>query len=212
MMARVKGPLFSMSASGTIGKAIVFSTWKGREYVRRHAVPSNPRSGLQVGIRAVFGFIAQYFASLSTGEISDWEDVAAATSVTPLNAFTSDAVARARRNEGWRVDPDGAAAESPAAPTGGDAITALKSITLTWTDGIANGDDAADFCVAIHSNEGETADTPDISNLVGVVAVGTETFTLRGLTSGQAYSFSLVSINKDGSKGTAATVEDETPT
>jgi len=43
-MARTTAPLFSLDASGTIAKAITFSKWRGRQYVRRHAIPKNPQS------------------------------------------------------------------------------------------------------------------------------------------------------------------------
>lgn len=207
-MVRVKGPLFSMDASGSLGKAVVFSKWKGRAYVRAHAIPSNPRSGLQVGIRTVMGFLSQYFSSLTAGELSDWEDLAEDESITAINALCRDGVQRARRNEGWRSDPTSAAGSDPGPPTSASATAALKSLTYEWTDDVTVG---PDFCTAVHLNEGATADTPDISNLVGIVEHGTETFTIRGLTTGQAYSASLRHINSCGEIGTAVEVLDETP-
>lgn len=50
-MARVTGPLMSMSASGTIGKALTFATWKGVAYVREWFVPSNPKTEKQTNVR-----------------------------------------------------------------------------------------------------------------------------------------------------------------
>ena len=50
-MARTKGPLFSLDASGTIAETIVYSKWKGRNYVRRHTIPYNPQSPKQVNVR-----------------------------------------------------------------------------------------------------------------------------------------------------------------
>jgi hypothetical protein len=50
-MAKVSGPLFSLDARGQVGKAIVFSFWKGVNYVRQHVVPNNPQSSLQTAIR-----------------------------------------------------------------------------------------------------------------------------------------------------------------
>lgn len=46
-MAKLKGPLFSLGASGQIGKALVFFPWKGLDVVRQHVVPSNPQTTLQ---------------------------------------------------------------------------------------------------------------------------------------------------------------------
>lgn len=88
-MAGVKGPLFSLDASGTIGDAIVFAKWKGRNYVRRHAIPANPKSVGQVSVRAMMKFLTQYWQSLSAGDQADWETRAAATDISPFNAFVS---------------------------------------------------------------------------------------------------------------------------
>lgn len=88
-MAGVKGPLFSLDASGTIGDAIVFSKWKGRNYVRRHAIPSNPKSVGQVSVRSMLKFLTQYWASLTGVEQANWETRAAATNISPFNAFVA---------------------------------------------------------------------------------------------------------------------------
>jgi len=201
-----------MDASGTVGKAIVFSKWKGRSYVRRHAVPSNPRSGLQVGIRVVFGFAATAWAALSDLLVSDWAEIAAADSITGLNAFSRDAVARARRNEGWRADPEGDATDTVTAPTEAAAEPQLRSLNLSWTNAVAGGGEAPDWCTAIHMAEGSEAIEPDISNLVGIVPIATEAFTIRGLTTGQKYSFVLRHVNQDGAIGADADLLDKTPT
>lgn len=41
-MAKLKAPLMSLGASGAIGKALVFFSWKGLDVVREYVVPSNP--------------------------------------------------------------------------------------------------------------------------------------------------------------------------
>lgn len=86
-MAGVKGPLFSLDASGSVGDAIVFAKWKGRNYVRRHAIPSNPKSVGQVSVRVLLKFLTQYWQSLSDADQADWETRAAATDISPFNAF-----------------------------------------------------------------------------------------------------------------------------
>lgn len=88
-MATVKGPLFSIDASGTVGGAVVFSKWKGRNYVRRHAVPANPKSGGQLSVRAMMKFLSQYWSSLSTSDKADWEPRASVTSISPFNAHVA---------------------------------------------------------------------------------------------------------------------------
>ncbi|MEI7961339.1 MAG: hypothetical protein WCI04_03305 [archaeon] len=54
-MAKVTGPLFSMSASGQLGKAIVHFGWKGLNVVRQYVIPSNPQSATQGSNRIFLG-------------------------------------------------------------------------------------------------------------------------------------------------------------
>jgi len=58
-MAKVTGPLYSMSASGTIGKAMVHFGWKGINVVREWLKPSNPQTADQGDVRIVFGGLGQ---------------------------------------------------------------------------------------------------------------------------------------------------------
>ena len=46
-MAKVTGPLMSVSASGSFAGAMVFAGWKGRSYVRQLVIPMNPASAGQ---------------------------------------------------------------------------------------------------------------------------------------------------------------------
>lgn len=207
-MARVKGPLFSMEASGTIGNTLVFSKWKGRDYVRRHAIPSNPKSGLQVGIRSVFGWIAQDYANLAAGDVTDWTALAAGDNVTPLNAHIRDAVDRARRNLGWRQNTTDSGSTTPNAPTSATATAQPKTLVLDWTDPATN---EADYCIAIYRSV-STGFTPDISNLVGIVAVGVETFTDINLPAGTEQFYRARGINTDGVLGTLIAQFSGTPT
>lgn len=46
-MAKVTGPLMSVSASGAFASSMVFASWKGTSYVRQLVVPLNPKSAGQ---------------------------------------------------------------------------------------------------------------------------------------------------------------------
>lgn len=54
-MAKVSGPLYSMSASGKIADAMVFFTWKGNNVVRSYVKPANPMSADQGDQRIIMG-------------------------------------------------------------------------------------------------------------------------------------------------------------
>ena len=66
-MAKVKGPLFSLEASGSVAKTVVYSKWKGRQYVRQHTIPLNPQSTLQVNVRTAMTLLVAYWQTLAAG-------------------------------------------------------------------------------------------------------------------------------------------------
>ena len=46
-MAKLRGPLFSLSASGAIAKTLVYFGWKGLKVVRQWVMPTNPDTDAQ---------------------------------------------------------------------------------------------------------------------------------------------------------------------
>lgn len=54
-MAKVTGPLMSMSASGKLADSIVFFSWKGVNVVRKWLIPANPQVAAQGDNRIVLG-------------------------------------------------------------------------------------------------------------------------------------------------------------
>lgn len=88
-MALVKAPALSLEASGKLGNAIVFSKWKGRAYVRSLVTPANPKSGGQVGMRAMFKFLSQDWANIGATPQATWETRANQAIVSPFNAYIS---------------------------------------------------------------------------------------------------------------------------
>jgi hypothetical protein len=63
-MAKPKAPLFGFGASGKLGDAIVYGSWKGIDTAREYVVPANPNSSAQSIQR---GFMA--------AAVADWHDV-----------------------------------------------------------------------------------------------------------------------------------------
>ncbi len=55
-MAKLKAPLFSLGAQGSVGKSLVFFGWKGIDVVRSHVVPANPQTAPQTTQR---GYLTQ---------------------------------------------------------------------------------------------------------------------------------------------------------
>lgn len=133
-MAIVKGPAMSLDASGALAGAIVFSKWKGRNYVRQLVTPANPKSGAQTGFRASMRFLSQIWTSIGAVSQATWEQRAADGIYSPFNAFTSYNQRR------WRnfltpsdVDPATEVSAAATAPTGA-AVAGVRMATVTLTD------------------------------------------------------------------------------
>jgi hypothetical protein len=206
-MAGTKAPLFGLDASGTLGGAIVFSKWRGRTYVRRHAVPSNPKSGLQVGMRSAMKFVTQDWANLSAANQDTWADLASSDNITKLNAQVRYDQRLTRRNLGiWRT-PDATAGTTPSAGTIGAPTAQPKTLVLTWTAG-AN---APEYTWYLYRDT-TTGFTADISNLIAIVTAATLTYTDPNLTTGTPYYYLLKGGNYNGELGAASAEATGTPT
>jgi len=121
-MVKVIGPLGGFDASGSLAGSIVFSKWKGRNYVRRLVKPSNPKSGGQVGVRAMFKFLSQNWAALAAPDKATWDAGADSKTISAFNEYMSKNQAR------WR----NFLAPGQATPiTEGDAVGAMETWTAT---------------------------------------------------------------------------------
>lgn len=73
-MAKVTGPFYSISASGTIAKALTAATWKGIAVMREWFRPQNPNTAGQQWIRLIFSQgINAYHFTLTPTQIAGWE-------------------------------------------------------------------------------------------------------------------------------------------
>ena len=67
-MAKVTGPLFSMSASGKIADVLVYFTHKGRNVVRQWLSPANPQSSAQGDRRIIMGGTGRAVGQITVDE------------------------------------------------------------------------------------------------------------------------------------------------
>lgn len=78
-MAKLKGPLFSLSATGAIGKTLVYFGWKGLKVARQWVQPANPQTAAQVTQR---GYLTEavakihYCEALAAGMLDEDDQVA----------------------------------------------------------------------------------------------------------------------------------------
>lgn len=87
-MAKTTAPLLSFGGSGQIGKTMVYGSWKGRSYVRRHVVPANPQTAEQTITRNAFSFIQSVYKFAPSLVTDVWESYATGKTLTARNGFT----------------------------------------------------------------------------------------------------------------------------
>jgi len=78
---------FGTEFSGTIGHEMIASSWKGHAYVKRYAVPRNPRTELQVRQRTVFADSVRAWHALSDPQKQLYRRLA--DGMTGFNLFVS---------------------------------------------------------------------------------------------------------------------------
>jgi len=90
-MAKVRGPLFSLGASGQLAKTLVYLSWKGLDTVREYVIPANPQSPLQVVQRGYFEDAVDEWhdPKYSAADIAAWNRYAPilAKPMSGFNAF-----------------------------------------------------------------------------------------------------------------------------
>lgn len=79
-MAKLKAPLFSLGASGSLAKTLVYFGWKGLNAVREHVVPTNPNTSAQQTQRGYMASALTEFhgASYSEDDITAFARLAGA--------------------------------------------------------------------------------------------------------------------------------------
>ncbi len=77
-------------ASGALGKEVVFSRWKGRNYIRKYVKPANPRTSRQMAIREVWRKIVQLYHQNVEGQAEEpWNREASKLAISGFNLFIS---------------------------------------------------------------------------------------------------------------------------
>lgn len=209
-MAVVKGPLFSIGASGTVAGSIVYSIWKGRPYVRQHAVPANPKSQAQLGVRAALRFLSQFWDALGAAEQASWVDPAASTNISPFNAYIQYNMIR----WGLFTTPTqlypAAELDTPGTITFDSATAGVRSITLSVTVTVL-----ADNWGIVFFRDPLTAFTPSRNNAVRLIpAVTADTFTWLDAPLAPAIEqfYRVASFALDGTSDVLVTELSATPT
>ncbi len=86
-MAKVTAPLLSFGASGSLAKSLVFATWRGIPYSRRHVVPSNPDTVDQQETRNTFAWLNNVWRYFPSEVTEVWDAYASGQPLTGRNGL-----------------------------------------------------------------------------------------------------------------------------
>ena len=104
-MAKVTGPLFSMSASGTIGDAVTYGTWKGIPWARVWFKPENPQTAKQVNVRGALIIALDFWQALAQVEKDKFDVLAEGTRMSGYNKMMKNALKAYVLDPGVEVPP-----------------------------------------------------------------------------------------------------------
>lgn len=194
--AIVTGPLFSLTASGQIAKALVYSTWKGRAYVREYVVGANPNTLAQRTRRVMMGFLSKLWALMDTTEQESWVTEAAAKNISPFNAMVGANMDR-QTNE--------LAPAANSTPAGGALTGTLTGLAITG--GVGKITAVVTNAVNLAAGENNLLTISDVSSddsestmnsaAIGLDAASDGTFEITDLEPGTYYMSGAV-FNQGG--------------
>jgi len=181
-MVKLTGPGLGARASGQLGQALIFSSNKGRAYVKKHARPKQPRSPAQVSLRAMMQFLSSQWSNIAPLEKSSWNAAAARQQISPFNAFQAYNLKRARNDQA--PSKEFPARELPQYPdvsfwaaTGGP-----RKIDLELT--VTNPRNCWGFIYSPVSNTGVQPTWDQHLHISYVPGIGSIKWTWRGVTPG----------------------------
>ncbi|MGV0982796.1 MAG: hypothetical protein ACOYB0_10595 [Polynucleobacter sp.] len=197
-MVKVSAPAMSLDASGSLAGTLVFSKWKGRNYVRQLVRPSNPKSALQVATRAMFKFLSQAWATVAATPQGTWLEAATADIVSPFNSYMKE------NQMLWRGF-EAPAQTNPRPITGTLPVAALTSATggSRHTDLLITTTTLNNVWGAMIFRSATGTFTPSFANCIAVIpitATGEKTYTDSEMPIGTNY-YDVKFFTKEGVLG-----------
>ena len=75
---KVRSPMHSIDVRGKFGTSLIFSVWRGINYLRGLTIPANPQTSRQTAVRGEFATATRAWAGLSPAQIDAWDAYAQA--------------------------------------------------------------------------------------------------------------------------------------
>lgn len=86
-MVKLKGPGLGLAAAGSVGGEVSFANWKGKPYLKTKSRPKQPNTESQIALRAIMRFLSKAWAAIDPALKATWNELAAATTISPFNAY-----------------------------------------------------------------------------------------------------------------------------
>jgi len=139
-MAKLMNPLLSSEARGRVG-GLQVNTWRGIAFAKSNTSPAQPRSSIQLQIRAWTTYLTRKWATLEQSNRNNWNDYARdhplidwtgnPKRLTGLNWYVRCGVNLLRQNCALQSNPPTTAA--PDAITNFAAANGVLQSVITWT-------------------------------------------------------------------------------
>lgn len=91
-MSKTTAPLLSFDARGQIAKSMVYSSWRGVKYARRHVIPANPQTTRQMEVRKTFALLREMWKLAPAILTAPWTAFAQGRPFTDMNKFVGENV------------------------------------------------------------------------------------------------------------------------
>ncbi len=89
-MAKIRGPLFSVAAAGSIGKKLTFRATRRGAVAQRHSAPTGAPTALQAEAHQLFRTAAQRWQALTQEELDHWLTAAMQHGISARHLFTRE--------------------------------------------------------------------------------------------------------------------------
>lgn len=202
-MARTTGPLLSMDASGSVGNSITFAKWKGRNYVRRYAIPSNPKTTGQTSIRTAMQFYTSIYKANTSAVEAAFEAEAQSKKISPFNAFISAAM------KAWKssvmLEPDGTEIGSWTSSANITLAGTAQPRGITWSWAESESTSPVAWLLLVRAG----ADPGSTTQYAVFGSASAASYLLSGLEGSTSYQARVAFLGVDGVfyyKSTAVTV------
>lgn len=193
-MAKVRGPLLSLTARGQIGRSQVYASWRGVAYARQHVTPANPRTTAQTLTRNTFSAIDEQWKRIGPLGRAPWDNEVLRRPLTPRNAYTRAnlPVLRGDANLADYVHSNGGQGGlPPVAVTAAGGINAGEiDVTITSSQAPTGWTLDAVVAQAVHDRDPAVLPVTFATEAEDVAPVvdGDTVITLTGLTSADLYA------------------------